>query len=106
VLEEMNSPFPGIRAEAARAAGELELKVALDPLIELLDDVHAGVQGAATWSLGQIGGDTAEEALIAIRELTEDEEMLKTIDDALDHLAFLKGSPDFALLDFEGPEVE
>ena len=106
VLEEMNSPFPGIRAEAARAAGELELKVALEPLIELLDDVHAGVQGAATWSLGQIGGDTAEEALIAIRELTEDEEMLKTIDDALDHLAFLKGSPDFALLDFEGPEVE
>jgi HEAT repeat protein len=106
VLQEMTSPFPGIRAEAARAAGELELKIALEPLIELLDDVHASVQEAATWSLGQIGGDTAEEALIALQELTEDEQLLKKIDDALDHLAFLKGSPDFALLDFEGPEVE
>lgn len=106
VLQELTSPFPGIRAEAARAAGELELKIALEPLIELLDDVHASVQEAATWSLGQIGGDTAEEALLAMQELTEDEDMLKTIEDALDHLAFLKGSPDFALLDFEGPDVE
>jgi HEAT repeat protein len=106
VLDEMTSPYPGIRAEAARAAGELELSIAIEPLIELLDDVQNAVQESAVWSLGQIGGDRAEEALIALQELTEEERMLKVIEDALDHLAFLKGSPDFALLDFEGPDVE
>ncbi len=80
--------------------------VAVEHLIELLDDVHNDVQEAAIWSLGQIGGDHAEEALIALQDLLEEEKMLKVIDDALDHLAFLKGSPDFALLDFEGPDVE
>jgi HEAT repeat protein len=106
VISEMTNPYPGIRAEAARAAGELELSVAIEHLIELLDDVHHTVQEAAIWSLGQIGGERAEEALIALQDLTEEEHMLKVIEDALDHLAFLKGSPDFALLDFEGPDVE
>lgn len=106
VIAEMTNPYPFIRAEAARAAGELELTLAIEPLIDLLDDVHNDVQEAAAWSLGQIGGDRAEEALIALQDLTEDEQMLTVIDDALDHLAFLKGSPDFALLDFEGPDVE
>ncbi|MGD8634688.1 MAG: HEAT repeat domain-containing protein, partial [Anaerolineales bacterium] len=63
VLDQMTSPYPLIRAEAARAAGELELTIAIDPLIDLLDDVHNRVQEAAVWSLGQIGGDRAEEAL-------------------------------------------
>jgi HEAT repeat protein len=106
VLDEMTSPYPGIRAEAAKAAGELELTIAIEPLIELLDDVHDAVQQSAVWSLGQIGGDRAEEALIAMQDMIEEEQMLKVIEDALDHLAFLKGSPDFALLDFEGPDVE
>lgn len=106
VIAEMTSPHPLIRAEAARAAGELELGMAIDPLIELLDDVHNKVQEAAIWSLGQIGGDRAEEALIALHDLIEEEQMLKLIGDALDHVNFLKGSPDFALLDFEGPDVE
>lgn len=106
VVQEMTSTFPEIRAEAARAAGELELPHAIDRLIELLDDVHSGVQESAIWSLGQIGGDRAEEALFALQEITEEEHLLKVIDDALDHLAFLKGSPDFALLDFEGSDVE
>jgi HEAT repeat protein len=106
VLQEMTSHYPGIRTEAARAAGELELRTAVDALIELLEDVHTGVQQAAIWSLGQIGGNRAEEALIALQDMIEEEEMLQAIEDALDHLAFLKGSPDFALLDFEGPDLE
>jgi HEAT repeat protein len=106
VIREMTSSYPGIRTEAARAAGELELRTAVDHLIELLEDVHTGVQHAAIWSLGQIGGDRAEEALIAIQELIEEDPTLQIIEDALDHVAFLKGSPDFALLDFEGPDLE
>lgn len=106
VLDEMMSAYPEIREEAARAAGELELTIAIDALIELLDDVHPGVQLAAVWSLGQIGGERAEEALIAVHEIAEEEKLIQAIDEALDHLAFLKGSPDFALLDFEGPDVE
>ncbi len=106
VLAEITSPYPFIRAEAARAAGELELATAIEPLIDLLDDVHNDVQKAAVWSLGQIGGERAEEALIALQDMTDEEHLLKVIDDALDHLAFMKGSPDFALLDYEGPDVE
>lgn len=106
VMVEMLSPYPELRAEAARAAGELELRGAVDSLIELLEDVHKDVQKTAIWSLGQIGGDRAEEALLAAQEIIEEESLLGPIDDALDHLAFLKGSPDFALLDYEGPDVE
>lgn len=102
VLKELSSSSPDIRAEAARAAGELEMRAARPMLIELLDDVHDLVLKNAIWSLGQIGGDSALEALTGLLEATGVEEPLhQTIEDALDHIAFLQGTPDFLLFDLD-----
>lgn len=56
VLSKINSPYPAVRTEAARAAGELELTDATPSLLELLDDDNVDVRSAAIWSLSQIGG--------------------------------------------------
>ncbi len=101
ILREMQSPSPILRSEAARAAGELEMREAVPTLLELLDDVHELVRRAAVWSLGQIGGDQAERALSRLKARGEDPQMAQDLEDALDHISFLKGTPDFMLLDFD-----
>ncbi len=64
---------PFVRAEAARALGELEAEEALDPLITLLtDDEYIDVQSAAAEALGQIGGDEAVQPLINCLEDPDD----------------------------------
>ncbi len=80
-----------MRFEAARASGELEYKVAVPRLIELLEDVDREVQSAAITSLGQIGGKNAREALIALIE-GDDEIAREVAQDALDELEFASGS--------------
>ena len=63
VLAELPSLSPKIRLEAARAAGELELKAAVPALIEDLEDTDRDVRWVAIWALGQIGGQPARAAL-------------------------------------------
>jgi HEAT repeat protein len=104
VLPELTNASPKIRLEAAKAAGELGLQEALDPLIELLDDVNDDVRDTAIWSLGQIGGEDASDALLILLESVEDEELVEYIEKALDHLAFVDGTRDFLLIDFDEPE--
>jgi len=106
VLRELSSSSPDVRAEAARAAGELEIRTARPILIELLDDVHDFALKNAVWSLGQIGGDSALEALTDLLEATSVEEPLyQSIEDALDHIAFLQGTPDFLLFDLDDEDT-
>jgi HEAT repeat protein len=104
VLIEMDNPSPIIRKEAARAAGELELREAIEPLIELLDDVNIPVRDSAIWALGQLGGDRAADALLLILDNAEDEELVQTLEEALDHLAFVNDTHDFLLIDFDDNE--
>ncbi len=89
VLAELNSPSPLLRCEAARAAGELEIKEAVPTLIELLDDVADDVRIAAVWALGQLGGEQASQALSALLQTSPDEDEAAWIQDALDHLIFV-----------------
>lgn len=103
ILQELNHPSPRIRAEAARAAGELELHDASQPLVELLEDVSEEVIHISIWSLGQIGGDAARTALSEIQASALDPEAVKKADEALEHLAFLEGSPDLLIYDFDDP---
>ena len=63
VQEELQSPNPAMRYEAARACGELELKDAVPALIRLVSDPDREVQFAAMASLGQIGGKKARQVL-------------------------------------------
>jgi HEAT repeat protein len=105
VTSELHSPIPELRLVAAEAAGELELREALDDLIELLDDVNRDVKHAAIWSISQIGGSPATEALVSLYDLCDDEEAM-LIQDALDNLAFVNGTRDMLLFDFDETEED
>jgi HEAT repeat protein len=91
VAGELWSPDPQIRFEAARAAGELEYKVTVPRLIELLDDPDREVQDASITALGQIGGKAAREALLDLLD-GEDEVARELAQDALDELEFTRES--------------
>lgn len=104
LIEELNSHSPTIRAEAARSAGELEEREAIDPLIDLLDDVDVVVRGNAVWALGQIGGDRAEAALENYDVSMEDDEFITILEEAIDHLVFLNGSLDILISDIDQAE--
>ncbi len=88
VLNTLDHLLPGLRYEAARAAGELEISDALTQLMEMLDDDNDDVRMAAVWSLGQIGGEGVQAALDLLLDETESEEEAEFIESALDNLIF------------------
>ncbi len=90
VCQELYSPNPELRYEAARACGELVLTESVPDLEELCDDVDAEVQEAALWALGQIGGDRARKILEQYCQ-AENEATRTAAGAALDHLEFLHG---------------
>lgn len=95
--QELFSPDPQMRFEAARAVGELEFRAAVPRLIDLASDPDREVQSAALTSLGQIGGKEARRALIAVIE-SQDPVAAEIAQDALDELEFAGGS-DMLLVD-------
>jgi len=104
VLEELTSEFPELRYEAARAAGELELRQALPRLIELAYEGDREIQEVAIWSLGEIGGQLARKALdqlAAQAEQAGDDTLLEAIQDA-QSIASLSGEGMLPLLDIGG----
>jgi len=107
VMKQLDSDHPTVRAEAARAAGELEVTEALPALLEMLDDPDEEVRMACIWSLSQIGGEGVRQRLEQLYEEAEDEEEAEFIDSALDNLSFTEDMELFALFDFpEAGEVE
>jgi HEAT repeat protein len=102
VLSMLDSPYPSVRVEAVRAAGELELKDSGSELLELLDDPIDDVRFAAMWSLSQIGGEGVREALEEIQEIAEDDVEIDILQEALDNLAFTEDLELFTLFDIPG----
>ncbi len=79
-----------VRMEAVRAAGELGLTQARQPLLRLLtDEDDRDVRDAIIWALSQIGGGAVRRTLEALYDQleadSEDEPLLR---DALDNLDF------------------
>jgi HEAT repeat protein len=99
VLKMLNHTQPLVRAEAASAAGELEIKAAVPELLELLEDDDSDVRMASVWALSQVGGDGARRALENLLETTEDEDEANQIDNALENLDFTEEMRDLALLE-------
>jgi len=95
---------PAIRAEAARAAGELEIKQAVLELIELLDDIDDDVRSASIWSLSQIGGEGVRHSLERLLEQVEEYDEINLLEAALDNLAFTEDLELYTLFDFPGEE--
>jgi HEAT repeat protein len=107
VLENIQSSEHEIQFEAVRAAGELELTSAVDPLAAILeeDDSDPEIRLAAIWSLSQIGGDFARDILQSLAETTEDEDELEILESAMDNLNSGLESPNYKLMDFD-PDSE
>ena len=104
ILHYLNNRFPALRAEAARAAGELEISAALPQLIELSEDSDENVRQAAIWSLSQISGEGVREVLEELWEYAEEETEIDLLEAALDNLEFNENAELFSILDF--PEIE
>ncbi len=105
VLLELDNKRPAIRYEAARAAGELEIKAAVPRLIELIDDDDAEVREASITALGRIGGPQARQALLRCLE-SDNEAIQDAADSALEELEFTEGGGDIPLLSWDDEDTE
>jgi HEAT repeat protein len=105
VLASLRSVMPAIRLEAARAAGELELKEARSRLYELLDDPDDETRLASIWSLSQIGGDGVQEALEKLYSQSDSEDELAFLDEALDNLEYTEEVRLLPILDLSETDI-
>lgn len=101
LLDEMINPWEDMRAEAARAAGELGSGDAIDQLAELAYDDVADVQLAAIQALGRIGGDRAAHILHEMQEDAELAELADDIGEALDELEMFNSDFDLSRIDWD-----
>jgi HEAT repeat protein len=99
ILEMLDNQAATVRAEAARAAGEMELPESLSQLVDMTRDSDEDVRYAAIWSLSQIGGDRARRALENLLRRAEEDDEAGYIESALDNLAFNDGLDAFSLFD-------
>ena len=100
VINELDNLSPAIRFEAARACGELALESAVDKLIHLIQtEADTEVQLNAIWSLGQIGGKKAENALTSLVESSTGI-VQSTAQDALDEIMMFNTAA--MMFDFAG----
>lgn len=103
VLAELDNEDSELRYEAARAAGELELGLAVPRLARLLIEEDREIQETAIWALGEIGGREAVRVLSAMMEIAEeqgDDALLDAIDEAIENASFEIGGL-FSLDDLE-----
>lgn len=106
ILEELSSDHPAMRYEAARAAGELELRPALARLAEMVYEDDREIQEMAIWALGEIGGKAARNVLsqlAALADETGDSELADAVAEA-QSAATLSGEDIFPLFDFSDYE--
>jgi HEAT repeat protein len=88
VLKMLQHPSPEIRFEAVRAAGELEIKNAIEPLMALLHQEDKEIFLAAVWALSQIGGDGIQQVFEDLLSAPDSAEEAEFIEEALDNLVF------------------
>lgn len=109
VVPMLQNKVPSIRAEAARAAGELGITSVRQGLFDLLEDDNEDVQAAAIWSLSQIGGDGVRDRLEEMQQSAQDAEEEEYLEAALDNLLFNEEVDLFTLYelgkDFEEGEM-
>ena len=92
ILAELESINPSMRYQAARAAGQLELRSATALLVQMLEDPDPEVLVACIGSLGEIGD---EEARPALEALCDDEEVGEAALTAVEMIDLALGIPSF-----------
>ena len=103
ILTEIESSSAAMRYEAALACGGLMLREAVPTLIHLLDDADPQIRDASIWSLGQIGGGQAKQALMAAYE-DADDDTRAVLDEALAEQALSEGNLEFLLYEMDEDE--
>jgi HEAT repeat protein len=101
IIAMLDNNEPDIQIEAVRAAGQLELSPAKEPLLELLEEdnlLDEDVRAAVIWSLSQIGGPGVREALTQLSEDSEDDDEADYIEMAIDNLSLAEGVVGFDFL--------
>lgn len=98
VQTELENSSPQVRAEAARACGELEARAALEDLLVLLTDEEKNVRLAAIFALGRLGGQDAEDAL-DVMLASEDEDEVRAAEEALEEIVFFGKADEIPLYD-------
>ncbi|MDR3578292.1 MAG: HEAT repeat domain-containing protein [Anaerolineaceae bacterium] len=109
VLDKLEDTETDVQLEAVRAAGALELESARQDLLELLasdTETDEEITAAAIWSLSQIGGGNVRDALEALLDHTDDDDLAEYIEQALDNLNFTEEFPEFSMLDFDPQEKD
>ena len=107
VIESLDHQDQDVQLAAVRAAGELELAKAREPLLTILDqndDLDEELHNTIIWSLSQIGGESVRAALELLMELAEedeDEELLEFLETAFENLDFNEGMQFFELFDID-----
>ena len=102
VLDRLDARDPEIELEAVKAAGQLELQAAREPLIAKLEhyaELDEEVRLSVAWSLSQIGGEDVREILEKLVEEIEDDEEVDYIEMALENLAFTEAVPGYGMFD-------
>lgn len=106
VLAMLQNRQPVLRAEAARAAGEMELAEAVPALVDLTRDSDKEVRFAAIWSLSQIGGEDARRTLEDLMRSAANDDEADFLETALDNLAFTDGLQPFTLFEYPNNNAE
>jgi hypothetical protein len=102
ISDELEGDIEEMVYEAVRASGMIGLKSAVDQLRELGAENDGQIQAAAIWSLGEIGGDEATDALqelAGIIAVLGDEDLDEAIEDAIAMAAIGDLDLDFDLFD-------
>lgn len=109
ILKNLDHSDPDVQVEAIRAAGQLELDSAREPLLKKIGEgegLDVDLRAAVIWSLSQIGGERVREELDKLYDATEDESEAEYIEDAMDNLSFTDGVTDLGMLGFPVDEEE
>lgn len=107
VLDMLDSENEEVLFEAVRAAGELEAPAARKPILKIVKTYPVGseVRMAGIWALSKIGGEKVRDTLEALLEISDDDDEIDLLEDALENLQFTEGFNQFGILDYE-PEDE
>ena len=105
ILVALNHEYTQVRLLAAQAAGELELKVARQPLLNMLEEEDDDeVLEAIIWSLSQIGGEDVRHYLQTLLDAAEDDDLVEFISEALANLSFTEDLEGFDLMAYDPDE--
>ena len=108
VLSMSDHPDSIVQYEAVQAAGELEAKVALEPILDLLEEGtdDEDLYYAAIWSLSKIGGKRVRELIESNLDEAEDPEEIRILEEALENLDFTEQVGGFDLMFIEGEDPD